>query len=301
MNVGLLDIDGRNFPNVALMKIAGWHRAQGDSVDWATAFEHYDRIYRSKVFTFTPDDLTWYQADEEVRGGTGYDVRSRLPDEIDAWTRPDYSIYPNIGYSVQFYSRGCIRRCPFCLVHDKEGGIHSVEPMELNPVGRWTEVLDNNFFAAPDWRDAVRHLRSQGLPVKFHGIDLRILDDEQADALASLRLKGGVHVAWDDPKADMTERLAVLLRHVRADDIICYVLVGFNSTREQDMRRLRTLRSLGVLAFVQPYRDYDNSRRPSQYELDLAHWANKHWIYMSTDFADFVPRRGFRCGQYLEE
>ena len=155
MKIGLIDVDGHNFPNIALMKIASWHRQQGDTAEWAFPFEPYDRIYMSKVFTFTPDDLTAYQCPDIRRGGTGYDIKSRLPDEIDRHTGLAYDLYPQHEFSVQFYSRGCIRHCPFCLVHDKEGKIHAVEPMEWNPRAKWIEVLDNNFFAGPRWREAV--------------------------------------------------------------------------------------------------------------------------------------------------
>ena len=122
MKIGLVDVDGHNFPNFALMKIASYHKAKGDDVEWVNGFERYNRIYKSKVFTFTPDDMTAYMADEIIQGGTGYDIKSRLPDEIEAHRGLDYSIYPQHPFSIQFYSRGCIRHCPFCLVHDKEGG-----------------------------------------------------------------------------------------------------------------------------------------------------------------------------------
>ena len=78
MKIGLIDVDGHNFPNLALMKIAGWHKQQGDMTEWAFAFNEYDRIYKSKVFTFTPDDLTAYQCPDIRKGGTGYDIKSRL-------------------------------------------------------------------------------------------------------------------------------------------------------------------------------------------------------------------------------
>ena len=93
MKIGLLDVDGHNFPNFALMKIASYHKQRGDDVEWVNGFERYNRIYKSKVFTFTPDDLTAYQADEIIQGGTGYDIKSRLPDEIEAHRGLDYSIY----------------------------------------------------------------------------------------------------------------------------------------------------------------------------------------------------------------
>lgn len=299
MKIGLVDVDGHNFPNLALMKISGWHKAQGDDVEWANGFFHYDRVYKSKVFTFTPDDLLAYQTDEIVRGGTGYDIKGTLPYEIENWRQPDYSLYPQYPFTIQFYSRGCIRRCPFCLVHDKEGSIRPVEPMELNPNGQWIEVLDNNFFANPEWRSAVEHLRKCRQPVKFHGVDVRIMDEEQASALNSLKLKNGVHVAWDLPGIDLTTQLTAITKYIKPWKITCYVLVGFNSTIEQDLFRLRTLKSLGILPFVQAYRDYENKRKPTNYEKDLARWANRAWLFKSMDFADFEPRKGFRCREYL--
>lgn len=298
MKIGLVDVDGHNFPNVALMKIASWHRQQGDSVEWVNGFERYDRIYKSKVFTFTPDDRTIYQCPDIRVGGTGYDIKSRLPEEIDRHTGLAYDLYPH-RFSVQFYSRGCIRHCPFCLVHDKEGAIRSVEPMEWNQKAEWIEVLDNNFFAAPDWRKAIEDLRRQKLPVKFYGVDVRIMDEEQAEALNSLKMKGNIHIAWDLPQIDLTPQLEAMTKYVKPYKITCYVLVGFNSTKEQDLFRLRTLKRLGILPFVQPFRDYDNIRKPSQYEKDLARWANRAWLFKSIDFEDFEPRRGFKCKQYF--
>ena len=299
MKVGLVDVDGHNFPKLALMNISGWHKAMGDDAEWAFPFLHYDRIYKSKVFTFSPDDLTCYDADEVLTGGTGYDIKKRLPDEIDRWRRPDYSLYPQHRFSIQFYSRGCIRHCPFCLVHDKEGKIQPVEPMELNPQGEWIEVLDNNFFANPEWRSACEDLKRTGQPVKFHGVDVRIMDEEQAWWLNNLKLKNGVHVAWDLPQIDLTDRLKAMTKYIKPYKIVCYVLVGFNSTKEQDLFRLRTLKELGIYPFVQAYRDYENHRKPTQYEKDIARWSNRAWLFKAMDFPDFETRKGFRCEEYF--
>lgn len=302
MNIGLIDVDGHNFPNIALMKLSSWHKAQGDDVEWAIPLMGvYDRIYASKVFTFTPDFNPYeYNAKEVMRGGTGYDIKSQLPPVIDKHLGLDYSIYPNCNFSVQFFSRGCIRKCPFCLVNEKEGRIHPVEPMELNPKGEWIEVLDNNFFANPEWRSAVEYLKKLKQPVKFHGVDVRLMDEEMAAALNSLKLKNGVHIAWDLPQIDLTKQLTAMTKHVKPYKIVCYVLIGFNSTKEQDLHRLRTLKSLGILPFVQPYRDFSTNREPTQYEKDLARWANRAWLFKSMDFEDYEPRNGFKCKEYFK-
>lgn len=301
MKIGLVDVDGHNFPNIALMKIASWHRAQGDVVEWCNAFEQYDRIYKSKVFTFTPDDLTAYQCSDIRIGGTGYDIKSMLPDEINQHTGLSYDLYPQCNFSVQFYSRGCIRHCPFCLVHDKEGTIRPVQPMQWNENAKWIEVLDNNFFANPQWPAAIEDLRKQNMPVKFHGVDIRIMDERQAAALNSLKLHSGVHIAWDLPNIDLTKQLRAMIRHIKPYRIMCYVLIGYNSTIEQDLFRLNTLKRLGIMPFVQPYRDYENSRTPTMYEKDVARWANREWLFKAVDFADYEPRKGFKCAAYLSK
>lgn len=297
----LIDVDGHNFPNFALMKISGYHKAVGDSVEWATPFDSYDRIYSSKVFTFSPDfNRLSYKAGEFVLGGTGYDIASRLPEEIEAFRHLDYSIYPNYKFSIQFFSRGCIRHCPFCLVHDKEGYIHPVEPVDLNPNGEYIEVLDNNFFANPEWRAAADYLIKAGQPVKFNGVDIRIMDEEQAYYINKIRLKNYVHIAWDLPQIDLTEKLESALRYIRDWKLVCYILVGYNSTREQDLFRLETCRRLKIRVFVMPFRDYENKRKPTQYERDLAHWANNRALFMSCSFLDYEIRKGFYGREYFK-
>ena len=178
--------------------------------------------------------------------------------------------------------------------------IHSVEPMQWNPKAEWIEVLDNNFFASPDWRDAIKDIRKQNLPVKFHGVDVRIMDEEQAEALNSVRMKGYIHIAWDLPKLDLTPQLEAMVKYIKPYKIACYVLVGFNSTKEQDLHRLNVLKRLGILPFVQPFKDYTNQRKVTQYEKDLSRWANRAWLFKSMDFEDYEPRKGFKCREYFK-
>lgn len=300
MKIGLIDVDGHHFPNLALMKLSAYYKQRGDIVEWYSGIEHYDRVYMSKVFTFTPDERRVIQADEVIRGGTGYDVKSVLPKEVEEVERPDYSIYPMHNFSLQMFSRGCIRNCPFCVVHEKEGTIRSCCPMKLNPQGKRIEVLDNNFFANPMWGFAVEFLNELKQPVNLHGVDVRIMNEEQAHALNSMRLAGSsIHIAWDNPKDDILPNLKAMLRQVKKYKIACYVLVGYWSTLEEDYYRVMKLSELGVDPFVQPYRDYDNERIPTQYEKDFAAWVNKKERFKSCDFKDFSPRKGFKCSHYL--
>lgn len=152
MKIGLLDIDGQAkvkkygatiYPNLALCKIASYHKQRGDSVEWASQLEHYDIIYRSKVFTFSQDDNNLYSADKVVRGGTGYDIRSQLPQEIDD-CQPDLSIYPTIpkGISYGFLSRGCPNKCGWCVVPEKEGGGKTI--LGYRPSCKWQQEYRAN-------------------------------------------------------------------------------------------------------------------------------------------------------------
>ena len=300
---GLYDVDGHSgFPNLALMKIARWYKDHNKEIEWAMPlFGDYETIYASKIFTFSPEpnwnEFTYKHLE---KGGTGYDISKVLSPEFDAIRNPDYSIYPNCNYSIQFYSRGCIRKCPFCCVRAKEGYIKPVEPMELNPKGEWIEVLDNNFFANPEWKSAVEHLHKQNQPIKFHGVDVRIMTEEHAYWLNKLKLRNNVHIACDLPQIDLRPQLKEMLKWLKSDKITCYVLVGFNSTREQDYERLRYLKELGILPFVQPYRDFENKRKPTQYEQDIARWANRMWLFNTQDFMDYVPRLGMTGRDYFE-
>lgn len=302
--IGLIDVDGHNFPNFALMRASSFYKCNGSNVEWALNGlfkKHYDEILSSKIFTFSKDiNYKEYDFEKLSLGGTGYDIKKTFSNEIESHLGMDYTLYPMYKFSVQFFSRGCIRHCPFCLVHDKEGSIHSVEPVELNPHGEWIEVLDNNFFANPDYKNAVKYLNKTKQPVNLHGVDARIMNEEQAYYLNTMKLKKSIHIAWDLPKLDLTDQLISMLKYIKAYKIMCYVLVGFNSTIEQDMFRIETLRKLGIKPYVMVYRDYNNTKQPSQYCKDLASYVNKPMIFKTCSFADFSPRKGFKCMEYLK-
>lgn len=298
--IGLIDVDGHNFPNIALMKISSFYKDKGDVVDWVNHFESYDKVYMSKIFTFSPDEYHHIQCNDISKGGTGYDIKSKLSCEIENVTNLDYSLYPQYNFSVQFFSRGCIRACPFCLVNKKEGKIHSVEPMNLNPNGKHIEVLDNNFFANPNWKEAVKWLQDAKQPINLHGVDVRIMNEEQAYHLNTLKIKGNIHIAWDNPKDDIIPKIKDMLKWINKNKIICYVLIGYWSTIEQDIERVEKLREIGIKPFVQAYRDFDNERTPTQYEKDFMYYVNKRQVFNTCKFEDFMPRKGFRCNYYIK-
>lgn len=241
--IGLIDVDGHRFPNFAMMRLSAYHKSHGDNVEWAVPAKTYDIVAASKIFTFSRDfDYSGIDTHKMIKGGTGYDIGSRLPKEIEESTAMDYSLYPQYQFSIQFFSRGCIRHCPFCLVREKEGYITPVTPVNLNPLGKHIEVLDNNFFANPAWHDAIEYLLSAKQKVNLHGVDVRIMDEEQAYWLNRLPLYKSIHIAWDFPQLDLTEKLREVTRYIKPYKLMCYVLVGFNSTIEEDMYRIERLR-----------------------------------------------------------
>lgn len=280
IKVGLIDVDSHNFPNLALMKISSYHKRNGDSVEMAT-LGNYDKLYVSKLFNFSDLNLnTLITADETIIGGSGYDLSINLPPEIEVCD-PDYSIYPMYDFSLQFYSRGCIRNCSFCIVRQKEGYIKAVKPMALNPNGSRIEVLDNNFFANPEWMFAVNDLMRTKQTVNLHGVDVRLMNEEQAYWLNKLKHHKQIHIAWDFPNLDLTPKIKEMTKYIKPYKIMCYVLIGYNSTPEQDLYRVEKLRELGVDPFVMPYNKSD------KYQKKFARWVNHKAIFKTVRWSDY--------------
>ena len=277
------DCGATRFPNLALMKIASFHKSLGDEVEWFFALRRYGKVYSSKCFTFTRRDA--YLPDNATEGGTGVDIALALPAHIES-CQPDYSMYPDCTFSIQLFSRGCVRSCPFCVVPRKEGHIRPVPPMSLNPRGNRIEILDNNFFANPEWRAAVRHLRKAGQKVNIHGIDVRLINGEQCRALDSLRHAGRIHIAWDNPREDIMPHVRRMAKFISPQRIMCYVLVGYWSDEGQDLHRIEALRREGVEPYVTVF------DRSDGYQRRIQRWCNHKAIFKAVEWRDYRKRRG---------
>lgn len=282
MKIGLIDIDGK-MPILPLMKIKTFY---GEQANWLKGFESYDKVYISKLFKFSNEFPYVINSKEIIKGGTGYDLKSKLPDDIEK-CQPDYSIYPDCDYSIQFFSRGCIRNCPFCVVREKEGNICPVEPMNLNPSGKHIEVFDNNFFANPNWKEAINTLIDYKQKVNFHGVDVRIMTEEQAYWLNQLKHHKQIHIAWDNPKDNIIPRIQEMIKYIKPYKIMCYVLIGYWSTHEEDIYRIEKLRELGVDPFVMPFKKDDLRQKR------LARWVNNKIIFKKCNkFEDYDEKIG---------
>lgn len=311
MKIGLIDVDGHNYPNLPLMKLSAWHKAQGDSVEWYEPMfsGHMDKVYVSKVFSFSEDYAYNIDADEVVKGGSGYCISLvngkevydkskdiQLPPPIEH-IYPDYSIYGITDRAYGFMSRGCPRGCDFCHVKAKEGLLsHKVANLEEFWSGQpFIDILDPNTLACSEWADILTQLAKSRAKVNFNqGLDIRLMTEEKAEALAEIKLEM-VHFAWDRyqdkdmilPKFEMFRKKS----NLRDQELSVYVLCNFDTTFEQDLERVYTLRDLGYTPYVMLY-NKKSIPRYSKYNT-LARWVNNKIAWHTVDrFEDYDRRRG---------
>lgn len=298
MRVGLIDVDSHNFPNLALMKISAYHKAQGDEVEWWWGWGQYDRVYMSKVFdnTYSPDHPEPVNAKEIIKGGTGYGLDNKLPDEIEHMY-PDYSLYPELTQDTAygFLSRGCPRGCPFCIVKDKEGR-KSYKVADLSEwwSGQKNIVLcDPNLLACREHIDLLGQLAESNAVVDINqGVDARMLTEKNIEAINRVRIKD-IHFAWDLMEQSdavlkglkLYSQLATRKPHGHFG--IVYVLVNFNTTMEENLYRIYTLRDLGYDPFVMIY---DKPNAPVEI-IKLQRWCNNKWVFRSCPRFEGYKRR----------
>jgi radical SAM superfamily enzyme YgiQ (UPF0313 family) len=286
MKIGLIDVDGHNFPNLALMKISSYHKENGDSVEWYQGISHYDRVYMSKVFTFTPDYSFVLQADEVVKGGTGY----KLYDELFCdGTEPDYSMYPQYPAAYGFLTRGCVRNCAWCVVPRKEGGIRPYRDIETVLQGRKTAILmDNNVLASEHGLQQLEKIADLKCKVDFNqGLDSRLVTNEIARLLSKVKWIRFIRLACDTTPAvePLLQALEKLNKYgVKNYRIFVYVLV---KDVEDANKRCKILKRLGVNPFVQVYRDVENKILPTGEQKRFAWYVNQKAVFKATEWEDY--------------
>lgn len=292
MRIGLHDSDKTDFPNLALMKLSAYHKAQGDEVEWWNPLERFDRVYSSKVFTFTAENP--YLPPDAIKGGTGYRIYDELPPEVDG-VFPDYSIYPSCNHAIGFLTRGCIRNCPWCVVPKKEGKIRAYRTWRevKRPDSRDIVFMDNNVLACEHGIEQMRDMVGENVRIDFNqGLDARLITPEIADLLARLKWIRFIRMSCDtDAMLDIVlmaiDRLAE--RGVKPSKIFVYLLVQEIGSAE---KRAVELRSAGAEVFAQPYRDFENRIEPTKEQKAFARWVNRKEIFKTTErFADYRRRR----------
>jgi hypothetical protein len=302
MKIGLIDVDGHNFPNLPLMKISAWHKQNGDTVEWYEPMfsGHMDKVYMSKVFSFTPDYPYYIDADKVVKGGSGYCIslvdgkeefdKSKhfdLPEEIEH-IYPDYSIYwdkiPEVKDTAYgFLTRGCQCNCDFCHVAQKEGkcAVKVADLSEFWDGQNNIVLLDPNITACRDWKELFQQLIDSKAWVDFsQGLRIHMMTEEKAEMLKQMKVKQ-VHFAWDkyEDKDIVVPKFKQFKEIVKWDKrkLSVYVLTNFNTTHEQDLERIYTLRELGYWPYVMIY---DKEHLPKGHiTRKLQRWVNMRAVF----------------------
>ena len=301
MRVALIDVDGHNFPSLPLMKLSAHHKQLGDTVEWYDPLTAWmkppDRVYMSKVFTFTEDYSHPVCGKEIIRGGTGYDYPNggqSLPKEIEH-IYPDYSLYQDLckDTAYGFLTRGCPRGCDFCIVGKKEGRA-SRKVADLSEFWNGQKnivLLDPNMFACPEWKDMSQQLIESNAYIDFsQGCDIRVMTDEKAEYLKKMKIKQ-IHFAWDRyedkdmivPKFGKFKEITGWAKR----KMTVYILCGFNSIFEQDLERVYTLRNLGYSPYVMIYDKYKLKKKDPLKRLQR--WVNSRFAFAACErFEDYT-------------
>ena len=299
MRIGLIDVDGHNWPNIALMKISAYHKSIGDHVEWWDGFSQYDRVYMSRVFddTYSEDKPEPCNAAEIIKGGTGYGLDNRLPDEIEH-IMPDYGLYhwmpQDIAYG--FLTRGCPRGCHFCIVAEKEGrGSRKVADLsEFWSGQKKIKLLDPNLLSCPDHMELLEQLVQSGAWVDFtQGLDARLLTEQNIQELNRVKLTE-IHFAWDYMQESdavlrglhLYAKLANRRPHGKFGTVYC--LTNYDTTMQENLYRIYTLRDMGYDPYVMIY---DKPNAPHEVRL-LQRWCNNRKIFRTQpDFERYDPKR----------
>lgn len=294
MIIGLKQVDG-NYPNLAIMQIAGYHERLGDQVEWYLGGlfnERYQKVYVSKIFSFS--QLPAGLPKNALVGGTGIDFFNRLPVEIEQST-PSYSLYPDCDYHIGFSMKGCRFACKFCCVPKKEGRPKensSIDGLLINPNGgNRLMLLDNDFFGGPEWKANLERIIELKLKVCFvQGLNIRIITKEQAELLSVCNYQNSkfnqkyLTFAWDrynDGKIVMKGIKTCNDAGIPCKHMQFFVLIGFDTTPEQDYERVMSLRELGCMPFVMPY----NKANP--YQKAFTRWVNNRAVFKSCSWNDY--------------
>ena len=321
MRIAIIDADlisrkRHRFPNLACMKISGFYKEQGADVELRLNYDdinQFDKVFISKVFTdtFIPEGVL---SESNVEyGGTGFffDKAPNLPDEIEHHM-PDYHLYDDfvndriaagakrnefkefLDYSIGFMTRGCFRKCGFC-VNKKYDRVFEHSPLFefYDPTRPKICLLDDNFFGHPNWRGVLQELQATGKPFKFkQGLDERLLTDEKVEQLCAAKYDGAITFAFDNIEDyKMIEKKLQLLRKYTDSQFVFYVLVGYASQDAQDIvnafRRIELLMRYGCLPYIMRFEKYIESPYRGMY-INLARWCNQPSFFKKKSFREFV-------------
>lgn len=312
MTIGLIDIDSK-IPNLALMKISSYYKSLGEEVEFVLANKEYEKIYASAIFTRSKEkceELINYYGDIIEIGGTGWDLSKRLPLDIEQ-IKPDYDLYTVeeiasrmkgigtrehkhkkateiVNAGIGFTSRGCVRKCGFCFVPKTEGEFRQDSEIKdlINPKSNIIILHDNNLTADPNCIDKLHEIRDRKLKVDINqGCDVRLMTEDIARAMSEVKHLRSIHYAWDlmGFENQVMEGIKTLSKYIKPYRHMCFMLVGYNTTFEEDVYRFRKLVELKIDPFVMIYNQIQDTRLKH-----FARWVNSR-IYKTCDFKDYRP------------
>lgn len=303
LKLGLIDADGHNFPNLALMKLSAYHKALGWEVEFVNYWDDYDRVCISKVFDYSPDPLADHvircASGEIIYGGTGWTEGqrekgyvSKLKNEIEH-IYPDYTLYPRYDYALGFLTRGCGRKCPWCIVNQKEGECNKVADLDEFWNGqKEIKLLDPNLLAYRDREALLKQLIKSKASIDFtQGLDIRLCDKETIDLIKKVRVKR-VHFAYDEMKHSgiIEASLTNFKKHTNwgHGKVSVYILTNFNTTLEEDLYRIEFCKSLDFTPYVMVYNKH--LLKDGSIYFRLQNWTNKPIVFYSSTFKEFLSR-----------
>lgn len=335
------DLIGRKkhrFPNLACMKLSGYHKGRGDDVALKTDYEgldKFDRVYLSKVFTDTEVPEGVLGMGNVSYGGTGffYDRAPSLPGEAEH-CMPDYHLYDGwvqekldagakrsdfqfyLDYSIGFLTRGCFRKCAFCVNRNYDRiCMHSPLEEFLDPERKKICLLDDNFLGHPRWKEMLDALKRTGKPFQFRqGLDERLLDDGKCRELFSARYDGTCTFAFDDVRdAGLIEKKLILVRKHTDARLRFYCFCGFDREDVWDgafwrddvfglLERVEILMRYGCLPYVMRFGRYRESPFRGMY-VTIARWANQPGLFCKKSLREFGEMNGRQsaCFKYLDD
>lgn len=286
MNIGLIDVENTSFPNLALMKLSALHKQKGDSVEFATMYGNYDILYKSKIFTFTQDNEYCYNAKQIVKGGSGYDLATKIDYDNVC---PDYSLY-SCEHAYGFLTRGCIRDCDFCIVRQKEGHIKANADIEDFLADKSSAILlDNNVLAIEHGIKQIEKIGWMGIRVDFNqGLDARLIDDSIAKLLSKIKWLSPIRLACDSIGMIKYVGKAVELlrwRNCTPKRYGVYVLVKQDISEAMEI--VKFLKGIGCDPFAQAYKDIENKIKMTQEQKNFCRWVNHKAIFNAVSWEDY--------------
>lgn len=312
MAIGLIDIDSK-IPNLALMKISNYYKSLGEEVEFVEPNKDYEKIFASAIFTRSKEEcekLLEMYGDKIEIGGTGWDLKKEL-DPVIHQMKPDYNLYTAeiiaarmkgigtkehklkkatviVNAGMGKTSEGCVNKCAFCFVPKKEGEFRQASEIKdiINPRSNVIILHDNNLTADPLVIDKLHEIRDGKLIVDINqGCDIRLITEDIAQAMSEVKHLRSLHYAWDLMAFEnkVMEGITTLSKFIKPYRHMCFMLVGFNTTFEEDMYRFIKLREMKVDPFVMIYNQKKDTRLKH-----FARWVNSR-IYKSCSWEEYEP------------